>query len=93
MGYYIEGPNKSKAEFIVSEYDGKIIPCPKEFNDIPKDKGLICVVDNGPFEAAGYCYDEREFQAFSNPKDLRPKKWLMIDRKTVNSLTHYVERK
>ena len=34
---------------------------------------LICVVDNGPFAAAAYIYDEREFKDFNNPKDIRYK--------------------
>jgi hypothetical protein len=38
---------------------------------------LICVVDNGLFEAAGYCYSEDEFRAFTDPTDHRPKVWLV----------------
>jgi hypothetical protein len=45
MGFYIEGPATSKAPFIVSEYDGKIIPQPERFEDISADKALICVMN------------------------------------------------
>ena len=27
---------------------------------------LICVVDNGPWAAAGYCYDEKEFKRWTD---------------------------
>ena len=29
------------------------------------------------FDAAGYCYSEEEFKEFSNPDDLRPKRWII----------------
>jgi hypothetical protein len=38
---------------------------------------LVCVVDNGFFEAAGYCFNENEFEAFNSPSDPRPKIWLV----------------
>lgn len=42
---------------------------------------LVCVVENGPiFDAAAYCYSEREFQNFNDPSDPRPKTWLIVPR-------------
>ena len=89
MGFYIQGPLTSKAAFIVSEYDAKIIPQPSKFSDVPVGKALICVVSNGPFEAAGYCFSEREFEVFSDPNDDRPKKWLIMDESKAKELTGY----
>lgn len=37
--------------------------------------GLVCVVDNGMFAAAGYAYSEGEFKEFSR-NDGRQKTWL-----------------
>lgn len=37
---------------------------------------LVCVVDNGFFAAAAYCYSQGEFEEFS--KTTRPKKWLIV---------------
>lgn len=51
--------------------------------DTPKtwEEGLICVVDNGPFEAAAYVQDERDLREFSSIEDdFRPRVWLKWDR-------------
>ena len=40
-------------------------------------ENLVCVVDNGFFEAAGYCYNEREFEEFNDSSDPRMKTWLV----------------
>ena len=40
---------------------------------------LICVVDNGAFEAAGHAYSEEEMKAFSQPNDPRTRTWLVYD--------------
>ena len=39
---------------------------------------MICVVDNGLFGAAGYCYDEREYNDWKQP-DGRNKTWLQYE--------------
>jgi hypothetical protein len=38
---------------------------------------LVCIVDNGMFEAAAWVYDKREVAEFSNPQDRRQKVWLV----------------
>ena len=95
MGYYIQGPTFGKAQYIVNEYDGKIIPCPEKFSEIPEDKALISVVANPflGFDAAGYCYSEREFVAFTSPTDNRPKTWLVMDKKLAEKLSDFSEKK
>lgn len=43
----------------------------------PKD--LVCVVDNGNFEAALYCYDYIEFRhALPHMGDDRPRTWMIV---------------
>ena len=39
---------------------------------------MVCVVDNGYFGAAAYCYSENEHYAFSHP-DNRQKAWLQYE--------------
>jgi hypothetical protein len=48
-------------------------------------KDLVCVVDNGPFAAAGYAYCEREFEEFKSPCGRR-KRWFKLD-----NVEHYAE--
>jgi hypothetical protein len=82
MGKYINQTSKgaiqasagAKARAILE--DGAIfIPQPKEF--VPN---LVCIVDNGFFGAAAYCYSEEEFKVFNDPSDHRPKKWFIWDK-------------
>jgi hypothetical protein len=44
---------------------------------------LLCVVENGPFDAIAIIYDEHECEEFSDPSDGRPKTWLLLDTATV----------
>ena len=42
------------------------------------------MVQNGLFDAAGICYDENEFKAFTaDPSDTRPKDLLTLDKDTA----------
>lgn len=63
MGYYIQVPdNKGKAQQLVNLHAADLLPMrPEGFEDVPEDKALICVVDNGPFEAAGLVIDREDF--------------------------------
>ena len=90
MGFYIEtGTTHCKAKILEQRYQAKLIPQPASFSDVPKDKALVCVVDNTMFEAAGYCFDEAEFKVFTEPKDTRPKEWLLMDLDTAQSLSRF----
>lgn len=80
MGYYIDMTSKgvqlpatNKADYLI--LDGAVeIPEPKEFVD-----NLVCVMENGPFDAAGYAFNKAEFKAFTYPGDYRPKRWLIYE--------------
>ena len=92
MGYYVQtGTTHNKANEIALQYGGVIIPEPTDFSQVPKDKALICVVDNNIFEAAGYCYSPEEFEVFSDPEDFRPKQWLLMDLDKAQELTKFKE--
>ena len=95
MGYYIEVPsNHNKAEQIIRMYGGAILPeAPKSVTELPAGCGLVCVVDNGIFEAAAYAFDDRELAAFSDPSDNRPKVWIAMDNARAKELSGYRERK
>ncbi len=97
MGYYINRTpkrpldKKRKAEFIHTDCDAQLVlNVPKSLSEIPADKALICVVDNGPFEAAALAFDDRELEHFTwNTEDERPKTWLMMDKKLAYELTGF----
>jgi hypothetical protein len=89
MGFYIDTfCNQGKADELVKRHGAIKIATPKSFNDIPVDKGLICVVENGFFDAAGLCYDESEFKAFVFP-DGRRKQWLLMNKGLAENLSGY----
>jgi len=89
MGYYIQTYcNVGKADELVKRHVAIRIATPKSFRDISVDKALICVVENGFFDAAGYCYDESEFNAFVEP-DGRRKHWLLMDKDFAEKLSGY----
>jgi hypothetical protein len=99
MGYYIPGlQNKNKADQIISKWpDAILLGSAPSWDAVPSDKAIICVVDNGPFEAAGYAFSERELAVFNHHggrsinDDRRPRKWLLMDKPTVEKITGYAE--
>ena len=90
MGYYINtGTNFDKAAEIVRQFGGFRVAKPDSFASIPTDKALIVVVDNGAFEAAGFAYNQAEFNAFTEPEDSRPKEYVIMDRHKAEQLTGF----
>ncbi len=91
MGYYIETKcAKGKTEYLADRHEAEILPLrPEAFEDVPEDKALICVVDNGPFEAAALCYSREEFIEFADPNDPRPKTWLLMAKNIAHAFAGY----
>ena len=88
MGYYIETPeNFNKANQLVALYNANLIDEPGELHPT---KAIICVVQNPFFDAAGYCYSEKELSVFRH-NDGRPRSWLLMDKDLVHKLTGYTE--
>lgn len=75
MGFYIEGPTKGKVSMLLKVIGARIIKQPKEWQN-----DLVCVVDNGAFEAAMYVYDPSEFGRVVDREDddNRPHVWLTV---------------
>lgn len=44
--------------------------------------GIICVVDNGPFEAAGWAFSNLELRRFCRMDDPRPRTYLKMRNRT-----------
>lgn len=78
MGYYIDenskeelAPIQGKAAFIEDD-GGMIIPEPEEWRE-----GIVCVVDQGPFDSAAYIFSPNELEEFKAIQ--RPKTWLYYE--------------
>jgi hypothetical protein len=96
MGYYIQGPLKGKADFLKEAFNAievSIFDAKKEIEStIDSGKCVICVVENSIFDdVAGLVYDIRGFNCFNNPDDIRPKKWLLMDKEKAHKLAGYTE--
>lgn len=72
-------------------YAAEIVARPPLWGDIPEDKALVVVVDNGLFEAAGLAYDEREYGAFTHP-DHRPRTYVLMDKDAAYRSAGYTPR-
>lgn len=90
MGYYINSieievdekgdtrtaylPAKDKADFLLNYAGARQLPrCPDQWCE-----NLVCVVENGTFDAAGYAFDEREMRSFNYGDDGRRRSWLIV---------------
>lgn len=78
MGYYINQNSKNQDLPAIGKVnaliqDGAKVIIPNEF-----EENLVCVVDNGFFEAAAYMYNESEFEYFKSETS-RPKKFLVYE--------------
>ena len=97
MGYYINTPEMTalgKASTLLTFYDVKELWESQPPSTIPDDKALICVVENGNFDAAGLCYDDKEYEAFNRPfdEDPRMKRWLLVDKQWAYTQTGFVDQ-
>lgn len=93
VGYYIETPvAQAKAAWLVG--NDKASPCPHppgSISELDEDHILVCVVENGPFDAAGVCHNDRELERFNDPRDLRPKTWLVMERGVALEMAPWLE--
>jgi hypothetical protein len=92
MGYYIQTPQpKGKTEAICRGLNGIEITYDEAAFFVKEQMGaVICVVDNGPFEAAAYCHNLDALREFTNAQDDRPKRWIMVENVAkVKELTRF----
>lgn len=96
MGCYVNPKNESKEAWLEKHGTAMPINIDTSYNDYCKDECLpVILVDNGMFTAAGVAYDEREFQDFTSPMDLRPKRGYKVkieDLKKVSDIEDYLSR-
>lgn len=91
VGYYIQTsrPRNKAADIYTEHPSSELIPQPASFAEVPEGKGLICVVDNGPFEAAAFCFDEWEFEEFIRTDEDRTRTWILMPRELAEKLSGF----
>ena len=77
MGYYLEGDvSLGKAEFLVKNHNARIVT--RQEASQPAVAVVVC--HNPMFDAAGICFDRKEFEAFTEPIDMRRKTFLLMKK-------------
>lgn len=97
MGFYAQTPgNHHKATWLAMNIDGARLATFNEARHVASqlseggEEGVFVVLNNGPFEAAGYAYSLREFEEFTDTvHDPRPRKYVIMPRKTAERISGY----
>lgn len=79
MGMYINENSKGQPLPTIGKANALLEDGAKE-TTAEFQENLICVVSNEYFDAASYIYSEKEFEAFTQPGDHRPKRWLIYSK-------------
>jgi len=82
MGLYIDPKDMSKEKWL-EKHSVTLLNNEQYTRD---DVLRVCLVDNGLFTAAGVAYDEREFEAFTDPSDHRDKIWYTVPKEDLREV-------
>ncbi len=77
MTKYINPKGMSKEHFL-NEYGIEVDLSDLVGYDFSSRDVVVCLVDNGPFRAAAVIADLRDYEEFTSPMDLRPKKYFLV---------------
>jgi len=93
MGCYINHPKLQKEDWLLlhAKQYGPQAPL---WDRVPEGELPVCLVDNGPFTAAGIAFSEEELHEFNDAEDPRPRFWYLapISRlKTVSDIEKYLD--
>lgn len=75
MGFYVNPSNESVVDFL---YHYTKLLYPPNFENVGPDMLPVCLVDNGPYKAAGIAYSKRELLRFVNDGTNRRKEWFLV---------------
>ena len=94
MVHYIEtSGTTNKALWLVEHHAGQLINRETALLVVETypshDRGIVVVMDNGPFQAAGFAYDLDEFTEFADPSDPRSRQYVEMNRTLAAKLSHY----
>jgi len=97
MGAYVNPEEESKEAFLNRE--GTLVGTDNnlkiKYKDIHAEDLLVVLLDNMLFTAAGICFNENEFNAFTDDStDDRPKKYYVVNKEElykVSDLENYLK--
>lgn len=91
MGWYINVPqNRNKAQQLIDLHSARRCTFEEARTALGNANiAPICVVENGYFDAAALIFSESELRSFSDPDDLRPRTWMLMDREKAEVLSGY----
>jgi len=90
MGAYVNADGMSNEEWLSK--NGKRLHSVSRGDFDFRDKLPVCLVDNIVFQAAGIAFDEKEFDVFNNNNDNRPKKWFLVDKELLKTVSPELSR-
>jgi hypothetical protein len=86
MTIYLNPPHTTKEDFLAEH--GKEIGLSDvalaNLDDHSKNC-IVCLVDNGPFKAAGILFGQFDYDEFTSPDDPRPKKFYDVSTEAINA--------
>lgn len=94
MGYYAEPPVRTgKAEWLIRNVGAEPISFPEAVELLGQPGEMVIVVlENGPFDAAGWAYSLDELDAFTDPDDSRPRTILRVQEGKVAPYCPWMEK-
>jgi hypothetical protein len=93
MGAYVNPENESKESWL--QKNAVLPDFYPTWDTVPEGQLAVCLVNNGPFTAAGIAFSEAEFKVFADPKDRRGKVWFFCDVEklyAVSNLEKYLPK-
>jgi hypothetical protein len=90
MGFQIPGPTKGKVQSFVDLYQAVALDGPLDnFDKVPDDQAIICVIDTIQYEVASYAYSRQEFSLLDDHSDFRKRTWLLMDKAKANQVSGF----
>jgi len=91
MGFYIEVPKDfNKARQLQQLHKGTIVEREDALRAVSNPKvGVIVVVRNPTFEAALFVFNSFEWERAHDPRDLRHRQYVLLDRAVAEQLSGF----
>ena len=86
MGCYINPPNGETKEAWLAREAKPLPRVPPECYRALDGWMVVCLIDNGPFRAAGVAFNDRELAAFKYD-DGRPKVWYIAPIESIKAVS------